>query len=249
MHEFTRAIALDDIRIRSGGDGRTVEAYAAVFDSPQEINRLDEGHYIEVNSPAAFNKTIKDRGGRFPIVYNHGFTLAGTASERGSVPIGVSTEVRIDKKGVLTVARYNRTEQADEVLEAIRNGDITGQSYGGRFIKSNPETRGTYRPNRDGSLRTVTRLEIAMREFGPTPFPQYADATILGVRTLSLMQQLNSLTTSQIEEPEATDDTSQEAVVRADEPGDHHSARPTRDRIKAFRIARGIGVPESGEAN
>jgi multiple sugar transport system substrate-binding protein len=32
--DFVRTVALDDIRIRSGGDGRTVEAYAAVFDDP-----------------------------------------------------------------------------------------------------------------------------------------------------------------------------------------------------------------------
>src|SRR5690349_1314009 len=35
---FTRSYPLDDIRIRSGGDGRTVEAYAAVFDTPSEIH-------------------------------------------------------------------------------------------------------------------------------------------------------------------------------------------------------------------
>src|SRR5262249_50896293 len=30
---YTRSYVLDDISIRAGGDGRTVEAYAAVFDS------------------------------------------------------------------------------------------------------------------------------------------------------------------------------------------------------------------------
>jgi hypothetical protein len=47
MTEFVRAWALDDIRIRSGGDGRTVEAYAAVFDTPTEVHDQD-GHYNEV---------------------------------------------------------------------------------------------------------------------------------------------------------------------------------------------------------
>ena len=36
---YLRTWALDDIQIsRSHGDGRTVEAYAAVFDTPTEIN-------------------------------------------------------------------------------------------------------------------------------------------------------------------------------------------------------------------
>jgi hypothetical protein len=37
MTDFIRAVALDDIRIRSGGTGRTVEAYAAIFNEPAEI--------------------------------------------------------------------------------------------------------------------------------------------------------------------------------------------------------------------
>ena len=37
-------------RPRTGGDGRTVEAYAAVFDDPAEIND-HEGHYIEDDRP------------------------------------------------------------------------------------------------------------------------------------------------------------------------------------------------------
>jgi hypothetical protein len=58
--DFVRAVALDDIRIRSGGTGRTVEAYAAIFDEPAEIIDHD-GHYLEVNHPTSFNRTIAHR--------------------------------------------------------------------------------------------------------------------------------------------------------------------------------------------
>lgn len=52
MIEFTRAYPLEDITIRSGGDGRTVEAYAAVFNVPQRI--VDgSGQYMEVIDRAA----------------------------------------------------------------------------------------------------------------------------------------------------------------------------------------------------
>ena len=54
MIDFTRAYPLEDITIRSGGDGRTVEAYAAVFNTPQRI--VDgSGQYMEVIDRAAFN--------------------------------------------------------------------------------------------------------------------------------------------------------------------------------------------------
>jgi phage head maturation protease len=77
--DFIRAVALDDIRIRSGGTGRTVEAYAAIFDEPAEIMDAD-GHYYEVNHPTSFARSIAHHQGGFPVVYNHGMTIAGTPS-------------------------------------------------------------------------------------------------------------------------------------------------------------------------
>jgi len=59
---FDRAFPLEGIEILSrakGGDGRTVEAFAAVFDVPQEI-RDEHGHYRERIAATAFNKTLAD---------------------------------------------------------------------------------------------------------------------------------------------------------------------------------------------
>jgi HK97 family phage prohead protease len=179
----TRTVALDDIRVRSGGDGRTVEAYAAVFGTDSEIHDQD-GHYLERIDHNAFTRTLGHRGNDFRVFYNHGMTLHGTPSERGSMPIGTPLEVRADGRGLLTVTRYNRTPLADEVLEAINNGDIRGQSFTGRMIRSTPD-RGPFR-KRGGKLTTVTRQEIALIEYGPTPLPAYADAAILGVRAAQL---------------------------------------------------------------
>lgn len=178
-HLYQRVFALDDISIRAGGDGRTVTAYAAVFDSPAHIVDQD-GEYDEQIGRSAFDKTLQERAGRIGVFYNHARTLHGSPSERGSVPIGTPLEVRPDGRGLLTVTRYNKTALADDVLESIRNGDITGQSFTGRFIKSDP--KGPYLPSRSGQRTLVTRQEIALIEYGPTPIPAYADAEILGVR-------------------------------------------------------------------
>lgn len=238
MTDFLRAVVLDDIRIRTGGTGRTVEAYAAIFDTPAEISDAD-GHYLEVNHRAAFDRSIARNRGRFPVLYHHGLTIAGTPSDRGSVPIGVSVEARADSKGVLTVSEYGRSDLADEVLEAIKAGAITGQSYGGRFLRSDPDLRRgsrSYRPNADGTLRTVTRMEVAMREFGPTPFPAFTGASIVGVRAaladlVLLAQHDADVTTSDREDGARSSGRGTPDI----------GARPDlRDRIRRARIARGI---------
>lgn len=182
---FTRSFALDDIHIRAGGDGRTVEAYAAVFNVPTEI-RDQQGHYREQIDPSGFNKTVRDRGARFGVFYHHGKTLYGTPSDLGAVPLGSPVEApRPDSRGLLTVSRYNRSALADSVLEAIRNGDITGQSFSGRWIRSDrPLPRGGYRADASGELPLVTRQEIAMEEYGPTPIPAYDAPMMVGVRSL-----------------------------------------------------------------
>lgn len=178
---FVRSYPLEDIKITKGGDGRTVEAYAAVFRSQVEI-RDQDGHYLEDIDPTAFNRTIQHKGNRFGVFYNHGLTIHGTPSDRGAVPIGTPQEVRVDNVGLRTVTRYNRTALAEEVLEAINTGAITAQSFTGRFVRSQP-ARVPRRGSKPGELPKVTRTEIDLREYGPTPFPAYADAMITGVRS------------------------------------------------------------------
>lgn len=255
---FIRSVALEDIRIRAGGSGRTVEAYAAVFGKEAEIMDGD-GHYNEVNHPSSFNRTLAHRAGRgFPVVYHHGMTLAGTPSERGSVPIGVSIEATADRTGVKTVWEAARTPLADEVLEAIRMGSVTAQSYGGRFLRSDPrKPPGGFRAGPDGRLRTVTRMEVAMHEFGPTPFPAFSDALITGMRAqqllgrlvsansaerLTLLNELDQLATPldadsadpSTSDPEPADQTADAPAVPS------VRSIPLSSRVRAALIARGL---------
>jgi HK97 family phage prohead protease len=188
MSNRCRAFPLEDVAIAKDGTGRTVEAFAAVFNSPAEVRDAD-GHYREQIHPRAFAKTLSEarRGDtwRVGVFYNHGRTLSGTPSDRASVPLGRPLHIEATSRGLLTVTRYNRTPLADEVLETIRNGDITGQSFTGRFLQSDGHRRGQkLAPRASGDLPLVTRTQIALVEYGPTPFPVYADAEITGVRAL-----------------------------------------------------------------
>lgn len=172
---ISRGVPISDLEVK----GRTVTAYAAVFNQPTEISD-GQGHYLETIDPKAFNRTIKGAGAKAGVFYNHGMTIHGTPSESGSIPIGVPTSITADRKGLLTVSRYNGTPMADAVLEAMRDGAIPGYSFTGRIVQSNPNRvpRG-----RGGELPTITRTELGLKEYGPTPFPAYSGAEIVSVRS------------------------------------------------------------------
>lgn len=251
---YARSWALDDIEIvRSadgGGDGRTVRAYAAVFDTPAEISD-QHGHYMEQIDRRAFNRQLGLGISRVSVFYNHGMTLHGTpAGGLGSVPIGSPVEIKADSRGLLTVTRYNRSELADGVLEAIRNGDIRGYSFRGRIFKSNPDR--LPRVSRSGALPTVTRMELGLTEYGPTPSPAYADAGILAIRAALVgagmtpeeaLRMLASTTPADVQDQETLSATS------APEPGDA-ADQPSPDdghlRVQQLKLRLEAGLRDRG---
>ncbi|MCX4468960.1 HK97 family phage prohead protease [Micromonospora sp. NBC_01655] len=188
MTTYLRTWALDDISRSRTGDGRTVTAYAAVFDTPTEV-RDQHGHYHEEIHRAAFNRTAK--AGRAVCLYNHGMTLDGKPNGTLQVPLGTPLEIRPDGRGLLTVTRYNRSDTADAVLAAIDAGDIKAQSFRGRVIRSNPMGR-IPRARPGQPLPKVTRLELGLSDYGPTPIPYYEGAAIVAVRSaVQLVDQLD----------------------------------------------------------
>lgn len=178
VRPFSRAVAFDDVTVRSDGDGRTVEAYAAAFNIPAEVRDAD-GHYNEEMTRSSFDKTISERGLNFGVFYNHGKTLHGTPDGALSIPIGVPLEVAADERGVFTATRYLDNPLADSVLNGIKERAIRGQSFSGRFIKSTRSRAAR------GGLPTIYRNEVAMREYGPTVFPVHVSASILATRSVS----------------------------------------------------------------
>lgn len=175
MHAFERYAPLDDLEVRSTATGRQLHAYAAVFGRDQEI-RDREGHYFERIAPTAFDRTISQRGTNFQVLFNHGRTIHGESSERYSMPLGVPVEVRPDERGLWTVTDIAPTPLGDEVLALAESGALRGMSFSGQF-------RSTRSAGKADGLAIKERTEIAMVEFGPTPFPAYSDAAIVAVRS------------------------------------------------------------------
>lgn len=255
MNTYLRTWTLDDISIQRSGDGRTVEAYAAIFESPYEV-RDQHGHYMEVIDRSAFNRTLNNGGPRAVCLFNHGLTVLGTPSDAYSVPIGTPLEIRADAKGLFTVTRYNAGPDADRILEAIRNQAIRAQSFRGRIFRSTPDRVPMARAG--AALPTVTRLELGLTDYGPTPVPVNAGAEILAVRSLTaLATDLAGLSADERAElaemiasttpgrdPETPTATPEGSGLGAEDPPAHaaHSGRQSdiAAKIKRGKFLRGI---------
>lgn len=184
---ITRTVPLLDYEIKRDGTGRTVVAYAATFTDPYEVTDSD-GHYDETINPTAFNRTLKAGAVRTAqVFFNHGLDLWGRPSERFSMPVGVPEEIRADGRGLLTTTRYAATPLGDEILQLWRDGAIRGQSFRGAVYQSRNRGAG---PN---GRPIIERMQLGLREYGPTPHPANQSAGLVAMRS-QLLDQVAEMT-------------------------------------------------------
>lgn len=190
---IVRSMALEDLDIRRGAatcercgkdaTGRLVDAYATVYNTSAEIHD-QHGHYHEVIDPSAFNMVLGRASNvrQVGVYYHHGMTLHGTPSGEGSFPVGHPSVIRSDKHGLFTSTHYSTNDVGERTLQLIKDGTLTGMSFQGRIYRSDPDR--LPRARRGGTIPTVRRLQLGLREYGPTPSPAYADAQVAAVRAL-----------------------------------------------------------------
>ena len=83
----------------------------------------------------------------------------------------------------------------------------------------------------------VTRLELGLKEYGPTPFPAYSGAELVGVR-MSPLGTWQAAGDDEYEEalPPDEEAAAGEPLTRADDgDGDEHSARYHQNRLYVLR--------------
>lgn len=255
---YLRTWALDDITIQRSGDGRTVEAYAAMFDTPYEVQD-QHGHYMEVIERSAFNRTLSHGLSRTVCLYNHGMDLRGKPDALASVPLGTPLEIRPDGRGLLTITRYNKSALADSVLEAVRAGDIRSQSFRGGIYRSSPGGR-LPRQRPGDPLPTVTRHELGLADYGPTPIPVNESEMVVAVRSaveianelagLSEAERaelIRALSSTTPQDPETTTATSHQGEPGAEDPPQtRHSGRILIARARARIELTRMGVTHDG---
>ncbi|PXY25155.1 hypothetical protein BAY59_24320 [Prauserella coralliicola] len=168
------------------GDGRTLEGYAAVFDTPTRIESW-EGIFDEVVARGAFKRTLN---GRKPVLqFDH-----GRDARTGSVPIGSIEEIREDEHGLFVRARLFDNDVVEPIRQAIEGGAIDGMSFrfkvvrdewrdkDGKLVKDSELLDLLWNPGDRGPLQRSIR-EVELFEAGPVVFPAY-EATTVGVRSL-----------------------------------------------------------------
>lgn len=154
----------------TGGDGRTLEGYAAVFNSPARIRDWG-GDFDEVLLPGAFARSIT---GRPPVMqWDHGHD-----PRVGTVPIAAIQDLREDDQGLHVRARLFDNPVVEPVRQAIEARAVSGMSF--RFSVPDGGDKWTRRKG-DVDLREISDTET--RELGPVVFPAY-DATSVGVRSM-----------------------------------------------------------------
>lgn len=244
-----RSFAIDDLVVRSEGDGRTVEAYAAVFGQPTEI-RDQYGHYYESIDRTAFDGVLK-RDVKPKVMFNHARDIFGNPSDKWSAPVAVHRSAVADGRGLRVSSWYVKTPAGDEALELVRSGAIDGFSFSGK-----PNRSRTIAAARGEDLPTIVRQELSLSEYGPAVFRAYDDARVLAVRSQQIADQLGELSPDQLAElvavlrsrlPDLAD------LGRSDSPSDADNAAPPdaraagdfhhQRRLMAARI-RGV-IPAS----
>ncbi|MDT8442368.1 MAG: HK97 family phage prohead protease [Desulfuromonadales bacterium] len=151
---FYKAVNVGEIK--ADLDRRTFEGYASTFGNVDLVG--------DVVVRGAFSKTLKERGDRVKVLWQH------------DAPLGKPTEMHEDSEGLWVKGKVSKTRLGDEALELMRDGVVDSMSIGYAPLKSDPD------PDRKG----VTLLkEVKLYEFSPVTFPANESARIAGVKALA----------------------------------------------------------------
>ena len=143
--------------------------YAAVFNEDTIINSW-EGNFVERIAPGAFAKTLKERGHKVKVLFNHGFDPS-----IGDKPLGKPSVMEERSKGLWVEVPLDDTSYNRDLLASLRSGALDGMSFRFSVIKEE------WDDSDDLELPVRTLKEVKLYEFGPVTFPAY-EATTAGVR-------------------------------------------------------------------
>jgi HK97 family phage prohead protease len=210
-----RSWNLRDVRVASSEKGKIVDGYAAVFDSPTEIDTWF-GRYRESIEPGAFTKTLKENDIR--ALYNHNPDWVLGRNKAGTL------DLREDDHGLAVTIKLPDTSYASDLAESLKRGDIDQMSFGFEIIRD----RWIFTKN-DAELDERTLLEVRLWDVSPVTFPAYPQTEAhLRTAITALQRQLQP----EPERPRRHSGRSHES-----EPSRHHSQEQLRQRIAVMRAA------------
>jgi len=114
-----RAIGFDAAEVRfSDDEKRTLEGYAAVFDSVYSLGRFDE-----VIKPGAFSRAISEGQDVRALIDHDPARIIGRTKNN-------TLEIREDSRGLHTRIHLPDTQEARDLSTLIERGDLDAMSFG-----------------------------------------------------------------------------------------------------------------------
>jgi len=156
----TRTIEFSDLETRTENNEHFITGMVAPFQS-----RFDAGRYIETLSSSVFDKSIKERGNRIPLLEQH---------DTQRHPIGMAVKWDKTASGLIADFKLAGTARGEEARTLASEGMVTGLSVG--FIPVRNKTSQV-----DGRQH-ITRLEAKLDHVGLVTQPAYSEAQVLSVR-------------------------------------------------------------------
>lgn len=160
MDELERRTFAMEWRVKGDTDP-VIEGYGALFNSESQ----DLGGFREKIAPGAFARSIKNNANIMSL-FNHDPSMVLGRTGNGTLTL------REDKTGLHMEVKPPNTAAARDVIEVIRRGDVTGQSF--QFITVRDSWEGL-----SGDEDTIRTLEeVRLLEVGPVVFPAYTDTKV-----------------------------------------------------------------------
>lgn len=140
-------------------DSRTIEGYAAVFNSDSQVMW---GNWIERIAKGAFSEVLNDD---VVALFNHdpNYILARNK---------VNMTLRQDERGLIYRFDAPNTTAGNDLLENIRNGNIKQSSFAFTVADQTWEEK-----EGEPSIRTITKIE-RLYDVSPVTYPAYPDTTV-----------------------------------------------------------------------
>jgi uncharacterized protein len=147
-----------------GSDGRTVEGYAAVFNSETDIG----GWYKEIIEPGAFDDALLISDCRALFNHNADHLLARQSAE--------TLKLSADSLGLLYKFSSPTTSIGNDILVMMERGDLKESSFA--FTVKEQEWKEEKDADGDWTYTRVIKKVEKLYDVSPVTYPAYADTTV-----------------------------------------------------------------------
>lgn len=162
---------------RVSGDGNTMVGYPIVFGQWTEINSW-EGRFFERVDRRSVNRTLKDRGDRVKVQFDHGMHPFV-----GSFPLGRPRVMQPEDYGLRTETPLADTSYNRDIIKPLLlDGAIDGMSFRFQVMRDEWDMEPERSDHNPDGLPERTITELRLFEFGPVTYPAY-EATQVGIRS------------------------------------------------------------------